>query len=97
MRQPLFVFLQQLKLRDKKYIGNDLYIKEGIRLNNKIEIIYKNIDKMTDKKFNEYLKTISKELTEEFNRDLFYNKGLTRFLDVRKTMRSMKIVYKLEN
>lgn len=46
--------------------------------------------------FNEYLKTISKEVTEEFNRDLFYNKGLARFLDVKKTMRSMKIVYRLE-
>jgi len=65
-------------------------------LNNNIEIIYNNIDKMTDKVFNEYLKTISKEVTEEFNRDLFYNKGLARFLDVKKTMRSMKIVYRLE-
>ena len=50
---------------------------------------------MTDKKFYEYLKTISKELTEEFSEDLFYNKGLTRFLDVEKKMRSMKVVYRL--
>lgn len=50
---------------------------------------------MTDKKFYEYLKTISKELTEEFSQDLFYNKGLTRFLDVEKKMRSMKVVYRL--
>lgn len=70
-------------------------LEEVIILNNNIEIIYKNIDKMTDKKFYEYLKTISKELTEEFSEDLFYNKGLTRFLDVEKKMRSMKVVYRL--
>lgn len=70
-------------------------LEEVIILNNNIEIIYKNIDKMTDKKFYEYLKTISKELTEEFSQDLFYNKGLTRFLDVEKKMRSMKVVYRL--
>ena len=63
--------------------------------NNNIEIIYNNIDKMTDKNFYEYLKTIPKELTEEFGQDLFYNKGLTRFLDVKKKMRSMKVVYRL--
>lgn len=63
--------------------------------NNNIEIIYNNIDKMTDKNFYEYLKTIPKELTEEFSEDLFYNKGLTRFLDVKKKMRSMKVVYRL--
>ena len=70
-------------------------LEEVIILNNNIEIIYKNIDKMTDKKFYEYLKTISKELTEEFSQDLFYNKGLTRFLDVEKKMRCMKVVYRL--
>ena len=46
-------------------------LEEVIILNNNIEIIYKNIDKMTDKKFYEYLKTISKELTEEFSEDWF--------------------------
>lgn len=56
-----------------------------------IEIIYKNIDKMTDKKFNEYKKTISKELAREFRQDLFENNGLDRFIDIRKTMRCMQI------
>ena len=70
-------------------------IEEVIILNNNIKVIYKNIDKMTDKKFYEYLKTISKELTEELSEDLFYNKGLTRFLDVEKKMKSMKAVYRL--
>lgn len=56
-----------------------------------IEVIYKNIDKMTDKKFNEYKKTVSKELALEFKRDLFDNNGLDRFLDIRKTMRCMEI------
>lgn len=50
---------------------------------------------MTDKKFNKYYKTISKELTEEFNHDLFYNKGLVRFLDIKKTLRCMKVVYRV--
>lgn len=56
-----------------------------------IEVIYKNIDKMTDKKFNEYKKTISKELALEFKRDLFNSNGLDRFIDIRKTMRCMEI------
>lgn len=56
-----------------------------------IEVIYKNIDKMTDKKFNEYKKTISKDLALDFKRDLFDNNGLDRFLDIRKTMRCMEI------
>ena len=56
-----------------------------------IEVIYKNIDKMTDKKFNEYKKTLSKELALEFKRDLFNNNGLDRFMDIRKTMRCMEI------
>lgn len=56
-----------------------------------IEVIYKNIDKMTDKKFNEYKKTLSKELAQEFKIDLFENNGLDRFIDIRKTMRCMEI------
>lgn len=56
-----------------------------------IEVIYKNIDKMTDKKFNEYKKTISKDLALDFKRGLFDNNGLDRFLDIRKTMRCMEI------
>lgn len=56
-----------------------------------IEVIYKNIDKMTDKKFTEYKKTISKELAKEFRRDLFENNGLVRFIDIKKTMRCMQI------
>lgn len=56
-----------------------------------IELLYRNIDKMTDKKFNEYKKTISKELALEFKRDLFDNNGLDRFIDIRKTMRCMEI------
>lgn len=56
-----------------------------------VELIYKNIDKMTDKKFNEYKKTISKELAAEFKKDLFENKGLDRFIDIRKSMRCMQI------
>lgn len=55
------------------------------------EVIYKNIDKMTDKKFNEYKKTISKEIALEFKRDLFDNNGLDRFIDIRKTIRCMEI------
>ena len=51
-----------------------------------IEVIYKNIDKMTDKKFTEYKKTISMELAKEFRQDLFDNNGLDRFIDIRKTM-----------
>lgn len=58
---------------------------------NPIEVIYTNIAKMTDKKFNEYKKTVSKELALEFKRDLFDNNGLDRFLDIRKTMRWMEI------
>ena len=64
-------------------------------MNKNIEIIYKNIDKMTDEKFNKYLKTIPKKLKEEFNSDLFYNKGLVRFLDIEKTLRCIKVVYKV--
>lgn len=64
-------------------------------MNNNIEIIYKNIDKMTDEKFNKYLKTISMELKKEFNYDLFYNKGLVRFLDIEKTLRCIKVVYRI--
>lgn len=56
-----------------------------------IEGIYKNIDKMTDKKFHEYKKTISKELVKEFRKDLFDNNGLDRFMDIKKTMRCMQI------
>lgn len=56
-----------------------------------IEVIYRNIDKMTDKKFTEYKKTISKELALEFKRDLFENNGLDRFIDIRKSMRCMEI------
>lgn len=56
-----------------------------------IEVIYRNIDKMTDKKFTEYKKTISKELALEFKRDLFENNGLDRFVDIRKNMRCMEI------
>lgn len=56
-----------------------------------IEVIYRNIDKMTDKKFTEYKNTISKELALEFKRDLFENNGLDRFIDIRKTMRCMEI------
>lgn len=69
--------------------------QKEVNLNNNIEIIYKNIDKMTDEKFNKYLKTIPKKLKEEFNHDLFYNKGLVRFLDVEKTLRCIKVVYKV--
>lgn len=57
-----------------------------------IEVIYKNIDKMPDKKFNEYKKTLSMELALEFKRDLFNNNGLNRFIDIRKNMRCMEIV-----
>lgn len=58
-----------------------------------IELLYKNIanDKMTDKKFNEYKKTISKELAKAFKQDLFENNGLDRFIDIRETMRCMQI------
>lgn len=56
-----------------------------------IESIYKNIDKMTDKKFNEYKKTITKEVAKEFKKDLFNNKGLERFLDIKKVSRCMAI------
>ena len=56
-----------------------------------IEVIYTNIDKMTDKKFTEYKKTLSKEVAKEFRKDLFENNGLDRFIDIRKTMRCMKI------
>lgn len=56
-----------------------------------IEEIYRNIDKMTDKNFKEYKKTISKELALEFKRDLFENNGLDRFIDIRKNMRCMEI------
>lgn len=59
-----------------------------------IEAIYINIDNMTDKKFNEYKKTISKELAAEFKTDLFDNKGLDRFLeilDIMKISRCMAI------
>lgn len=69
--------------------------QKEVNLNNNIEIIYKNIDKMTDEKFNKYLKTISAELKEEFNHDLFYNKGLVRFLDIEKTLRCIKVVYRV--
>ena len=69
--------------------------QKEVNLNNNIEIIYKNIDKMTDEKFNKYLKTISVELKEEFNHDLFYNKGLVRFLDIEKTLRCIKVVYRV--
>ena len=50
---------------------------------------------MTDEKFNKYLKTIPKKLKEEFNYDLFYNKGLVRFLDIEKILRCIKVVYKI--
>ena len=50
---------------------------------------------MTDEKFNKYLKTIPKKLKEEFNYDLFYNKGLVRFLDIEKTLRCIKVIYKI--
>lgn len=56
-----------------------------------IEVIYNNIDKMTDKNFTEYKKTISKALALEFKRDLFDNNGLDRFIDIRKTMRCMEV------
>lgn len=56
-----------------------------------VATIYKNIDKMTDKNFNEYKKTISKELAKEFRKDLFDNNGLDRFMDIKKTMRCMQI------
>ena len=70
--------------------------QKEVNLNNNIEIIYKNIDKMTDEKFNKYLKTISAELKEKFNHDLFYNKGLVRFLDIEKTLRCIKVVYRIQ-
>ena len=60
-------------------------------MNENIEIIYKNIDKMSEKKFNEYIKTITKEEAKEFRKDLFDNNGLNRFLDIRKIMRCMKV------
>lgn len=56
-----------------------------------IEVIYTNIDKMTYKKFNDYKKTISKELAKEFRKDLFDNSGLDRFMDIKRTMRCMQI------
>lgn len=58
---------------------------------NTVKIIYKNIDKMSDKKFNDYFKTISKEEAAEFRKDLFENNGLSKFSDIMKTMRCMKV------
>lgn len=56
-----------------------------------IELVYKNIDNMTDKKFNEYLKTIPGEVAQKIKKDLFENNGLDRFIDIRKSMRCMQI------
>lgn len=56
-----------------------------------IEKIYENIDKMTEKEFKKYIKAIDPEEAKAFKEDLFKNKGLDRFLDIRKTMRCMQI------
>lgn len=56
-----------------------------------IEELYKNIDKMPDKEFKKYIRSMDREVAKAFKEDLFKNKGLNRFLDIRKTMRCMQI------